>query len=403
MNPRTASLRVAHQQNCVNANRSALDSLDGCTCKPSYFVFRRDTTGAVRKGKRVRDRRVAERELRAVQVTLDEGRHEALERQQSIPFPEWVDVYRAQLADRVRMGDLAPATERLYAQTLAMAVDAIGHVDVRQIGAPQLRKFYGTLEKLAPASRARHLRELGACLSAAVDDGYADANPMQAFRRKLRLKVPKRGTDPYTDEELPRLWEALRNGDGADTRTRPDRVYLAIFRAAVTTGARISELIAADWTDLDLSAPSLHLWRQWSGVDGFQKLKDREARTLDLTPAAVKVLGEWIAEVGVQTEGPIFTGPNGARLNADYCWRVLERARKTAGIPKLGQTGLKRTVHALRDTYTRQMLEQGRHPQWVQAQLGHSGVDLTLNTYGQWSAEAMRAEASKVPENLPGI
>ena len=39
MTPRKASLRVAHQGSCPNANATALDSLTGCKCKPSYYVL----------------------------------------------------------------------------------------------------------------------------------------------------------------------------------------------------------------------------------------------------------------------------------------------------------------------------------------------------------------------------
>jgi hypothetical protein len=38
MTPRKASLRVAHSSKCANRNATALKSLKGCTCKPSYYV-----------------------------------------------------------------------------------------------------------------------------------------------------------------------------------------------------------------------------------------------------------------------------------------------------------------------------------------------------------------------------
>ncbi len=77
MTPRKASLRVAHQGNCPNASKTALESVgrgSGCSCSPSYYTFRRGRDGRPVKGKRVKDRRVAERALTAVQFEIDEGR-----------------------------------------------------------------------------------------------------------------------------------------------------------------------------------------------------------------------------------------------------------------------------------------------------------------------------------------
>jgi integrase len=69
-----------------------------------------------------------------------------------------------------------------------------------------------------------------------------------------------------------------------------------------------------------------------------------------------------------------------------------------AGLPPLDEKGRKRKpLHSLRATFTRRMLEQGKHPQWVQAQLGHSSAELTQNVYGSWSDEALRAEALRKP------
>src|SRR5437660_528233 len=43
MTPRKASLRVAHARSCPNAGKTALDSLKGCKCQPSYYTFQRGT------------------------------------------------------------------------------------------------------------------------------------------------------------------------------------------------------------------------------------------------------------------------------------------------------------------------------------------------------------------------
>jgi integrase len=406
MKSRTASLQVAHQTGCANKTRTGLDSLACCSCRPSYFTLYRDLQGVKVKGDngegrivgRTRKRREAERWLAKLQERLDEG-HSHPNRLKSIAFAEWVAEYQTILAARVARGELAASTERGYAETLRIASDAIGHVDVRALGQVDFRRFNEAVGDVKPATRARRFRELGACLTAARDEGYAEADALRVFRRSelrgLSKLVPKRGTDPYTDDELRLLWAAMR--DTSDPRKAVSPVYLALCRVAVATGARVGELIALEWQDVNLTETSLTIRHTFDGTIGkLTPPKDREIRSLTLTPAAMQVFGEWVAHVGVQTAGPVFVGPHGERLNGDYVWRVVERARKAAGVPKLGETGLHRTVHSFRDTFTRQALERGANPEWIRAQLGHSTLDLTLNVYGQWSQEALRAEAEKV-------
>ena len=67
---------------------------------------------------------------------------------------------------------------------------------------------------------------------------------------------------------------------------------------------------------------------------------------------------------------------------------IQDVAARTGGAVKLSAGTLYSAV--------RRMLEQGKHPQWVEAQLGHADLELTITVYGAWSDDAMRAEASRV-------
>ena len=68
--------------------KTALDSLEGCTCKPSYYTFHRDRSGRPVKGGRLRDRRVAERARPVLQADLDAGRV-GIRQERNIDFKTW--------------------------------------------------------------------------------------------------------------------------------------------------------------------------------------------------------------------------------------------------------------------------------------------------------------------------
>ncbi len=394
--PRTASLRVAHQRGCPNASRTSLDSLAGCRCKPSpsYYTLYRDRLGKPVKGARVRNRQVADRALRKLLVDLDEGRV-GIAQPAGDPrtFDEWADEYLVNL-ERDK-GDKG-STIRAYRSTLGFARPIIGHLELDEIGQPELRLFVRSTRAGkrggADATVHKHLRHLRAILNAAVEEGFMAHNPLgRKFIRDLRLRIP-RGDEPYTDGELAKLWSKM------ESLQRAAPVYVYVAKAAVVTGARLGELIALDWDDLDLTNRTLRIRRHWDRVDGMTLPKDGEPRTLNLIQPAVDVFEQWTALVGVQPgHSAIFPAPRSPdRLNGQYVSRRVDDAREKAGIPDVGEGGRKRKpFHAFRASYARLCREQGLDPQWVQFQLGHSDPDLTLNVYGRWSDAAMQAEANR--------
>jgi len=392
MTPRKASLRVAHQRGCANASRTALESVgrgSGCTCSPSYYTFRRLRDGGVEKGPRIKDRRVAERALTAVQFEIDEGRV-GISRPKNPPFAEWADEFEQITQARVDAGDLKRRTLEGYRETLTHARAAFGDIPLREIGPPELRRFY---ERFGgkPASRLRQLRQLAACLSAAVDEGYLTLNPLTAFTKKLKLRAPKRGKAPFEDDELERLWGAFRNYE---------TVYLYAARFSVETGARLGELTALDWTRVDLTEGRILIEHTWDPEMGKVPPKDREPRTVYLTPEARAVLEEWVGVVGAHDQGPVFPNPIGAgRINPRMVQRRLAAAMSDAGVPKEHpQLRLPRTFHSLRYTTSVLMQRRGRHPRLIEQTLGHGSLELSYGVYGGWTPAQLAAEAAREVE-----
>jgi integrase len=390
MTPRTASLRVAHQRKCAHGGQTAPESVKGCTCDPggrSYYVQWRDRSGATRKSPRVKDRREAEKFLRAKQVEIDQGRI-GTEPERNIEFPAWVDQYLAILEQRP---GVKGETIRAYRKTLNVAKGAIGYAPVRRIRNAELRRFHARIAHTSEATQLKDLSQLAACLSAAVDEGYAGTDlrdRTRVFRKSLRLRAAS-GTPPFTDGELERLYAALAD---------EEPVYLALVDVMVATGLRVGEAIALDWQDVDLSSGKLYVRHTYNWTDGLTSPKDRDQRTVYLTPEAQQVLGDWIKLAGVHEQGVMFPAPRSRNyVSATYLGAVVRDAIAAAGIPTLDAASgrPRKPLHSLRATFTRRALERGANPLWVQRVLGHSNLELTANIYGAWSEEAMLAEASR--------
>lgn len=386
---RKASLRAAHSRTCPNVNQSALSSVGSgskCSCKPRFYTFHRGPDGRAVKGERVLNRQVADRALRALQVKLDEGGAD-VRRPDARSVREWC----ATFVDEIGPGrGVKGSTLRAYASTITIVNDAFGDTAVRSVGPAELRRLVALVRAggSGDATVSKHLRHFGAIMQAAEDEGLIARNPVPRFKKGLRLKITK-GTEAFTDIELAKLWAAI------EKRERQP-VYLAICKAAVTTGARQGELIGADLDDLSLLEHKLEIRHHFDDVDGLTLPKDGEPRTVHLIPPAARILEEWLAVRGIEP-GPLFPAPRGVRVNGGYLTRLIVNAMAAAGIPKEAANGrARKPFHAFRASYARLCLEQGRAGQWVQAELGHSTPELTIGTYGAWSEEAKAAEAQRV-------
>ncbi len=244
---------------------------------------------------------------------------------------------------------------------------------------------------VAPATLAKHLRQLGACLQSAVAEGYATDNPVRRLSKSARPKVAKSRPAYYTNDELAQLWLELAD--------RP--VMANLCKVAATTGMRFGELAALGWNDVDLLSREVHVSRGF--VDGFgeQPPKSNEPRIVDLTPQAAELFERWYAESAAD-DGLVFEREEGGYLTPKYVTTsVLYPALKRAGVPRIGERGRKRDFHSFRHTFARLALEAGAEITWVQKQLGHSSIMLTIDTYGSWSRAAEKSQAARLVGAFP--
>ena len=184
---------------------------------------------------------------------------------------------------------------------------------------------------LKPASRLRYLRELSACLSVAVGDGYLDMNPVPAFTKAAKLKVPREGEGAVRGRRARAPVDRAREARGG---RGDEKVYLYACRFSCETGARLGELIALEWPNVDLLNGRVRIEHQWDDREGLIEPKDREPRTIYLTPQARKVLDEWVEIVGVKDSGPVFPRSEGGRLGRRDCSGASRRRWRPPGSPR---------------------------------------------------------------------
>lgn len=352
------------------------------------------------RGKLVREpvghnRKLAERRLRATQVQVDEDRYEP---PSNATVNEVADEWLASLRRR-------STTQQQYATTLAYARAVFGTKKIRKVSTMDVLAFLRYVEEenakrrgrrrrsedrgttvVSEATLAKHLRQLSVFLEAARRRGLIAENPVRRLDASAKPRPRRKRPSYFTDGEVARLWPELAEPPA----------YIYAMKLAATTGMRFGEIAGLRLTDVSLSAREIQLERQFTGGEEVDTPKDREPRTIDLVPAAVEVLEEWLRLRGPLEEGLLFERETGGHLANDEARDLLYAAMKRAGIERLGERGGKRDVHSFRHTFARIALEHGAELTWVQKQLGHSSITLTRDTYGHWSRKAEKVAAERL-------
>ena len=82
-------------------------------------------------------------------------------------------------------------------------------------------------------------------------------------------------------------------------------------------------------------------------------------------------------------------------LNKGNVRRVFVRLLKRAKLP------LHFSPHCLRHTFASLLLQQGESPVYVQRQLGHASIKLTVDTYGKWLPMGNKAAVDRLDDAMP--
>lgn len=253
------------------------------------------------------------------------------------------------------------------------SVDAISRKDIRVF-----------LQKLAKRRAPRTVETVHAVISGifedAIEDELIQGNPSRGLLK--RILPPKRKRDakdpePFTLNERDRFesW-------AAEHCTMCEMMLLKVMNHA---GLRLGEALAFRLSNLDVEKMTYYVSQSYR-QKRFKKPKGGKLRHVDLPSYLVDELIEYIRHLrfekmkkgrGAQVDY-LFEDPetNGRwPLSQRKAQRLVERVCNGADLER-------RNPHDLRHTYATIMLEAHQSPAYVQKQLGHSSISITVDIYG---------------------
>ena len=161
--------------------------------------------------------------------------------------------------------------------------------------------------------------------------------------------------------------------------------FAPLFLLMARAGLRLGEALALQWQDVDFRAREIRVARAFSEGE-IETPKAGHGRTVDMSQQLTQALLVLQAERRTETlrrgwrEVPawVFCSLEGTPLDEANVRRAFNAALKETTLP------LHFTPQGLRHTFASLLLQDGVSPAYVQRQLGHASIQLTVDTYGKW-------------------
>lgn len=259
---------------------------------------------------------------------------------------------------------------------------------------------------LAPATVEKQFTVVGLCLGGAVPR-WLPANPAsrQAGEKRNAVGLPKKTRFPAM---FLASWETSAILDACSDHIR-DLVFLAL-----RSGLRVGELVTLQAQHVVFAqngSTATVLVRRTLKQNRAVGSPKSSASSRDVTVSAECAVMLRRRVVGKRPSGLVFPAPAGGmwhlcRLRVDYFYRaVADASRCAAHLPERparkphGQVPYWRNdqvsvcdcagvlrrrprIHDLRHTHASALIDQGWHTKKIQARLGHSSYQVTMDTYG---------------------
>ena len=274
-------------------------------------------------------------------------------------------------------------------------VPEMGNIILTQLKPEHIQKHYiSMLNKYLSAGTVRyHHAVIHKALQTAIKWGLLNHNAADSVDVPHSHQNEMQTWDEY---EVNRFLETAR-----------DSYYYALFHTALFTGMRRSELLALQWRDIDFHQihvnRSLHQLRDGSYM--FTQPKSAKSRrTIALSPSSVLTLTEhkekqegMRAMLGtpLKNDDLVFSTPDGKPLRPNTVTRAWAMLAAKAGVKPI-------RLHDARHSHASLMLKQGVHPKIVQERLGHSSIQITLDTYSHVAPRLQQAAAESFDRLLNG-
>lgn len=263
----------------------------------------------------------------------------------------------------------------------------LGDIQINRINYDSVEKFitHSLEHGVSIPTLKKILINLRAIPTYACRKRYIDYNPVRDIEK------PKGHSEHDKNEELnilnPKQIRTLLN-------ITKELKYNTLFVAAVMTGLRQGELLGLKWSDFDWFNNQVYVNRTYNHFCFYEPKTKTSKRIIDLAPPLVVQLKKWKLACPPSELELVFPNENRKPMSALNMYN-----RKF--LPALKKAGLRRIrFHDLRHTYASIQIDLGANSKYLQKQMGHSSIKITMDIYGHLMKDVNKEAASRLGEAI---
>ena len=238
--------------------------------------------------------------------------------------------------------------------------------------------MYNARHNLAPSSLKSLKVTLNTLFNSAIDEEIISKNPIRGTikpaktHKKVDMVIP---TEAEVREVL-RVAKSYHVEEQAKKQKSREfnKVLYEFLLLAIATGMRKGELAGLKWSCIDFKHHKIKVEEQ-ATIAGFNQLLKTSSsfRTISVDPEVLKVINK----IPRDTKSPyVFkSGYSTSTALLEVITILVRKSFRQAGLNK----GI--TLHSLRHFHATQLINKGVNVKVVSKRLGHSNIQITLDTY----------------------
>lgn len=285
-----------------------------------------------------------------------------------------IKMYLDEYIDICETRNLSPSTIGGYKKCRS-ALSSLHILPASEVTPAALKQWIQS-QKTTLKTIRNQLSFLRSSLDEAVTDGVLQINPVSLVTASRYQSNKSDAESSYIVDPLsPAEVSALLTSTG-------NKQWENLFRFAIQTGMRSSELCALRWRDIDFVEKTAHV--QSASVSGVTKGTKTKAgtRKVELTEEAMIALNDQ-KPFSFMKDGCVFEDPK-----TNKPWASADAIRKKAWVPTLRKAGIRyRNPYQTRHTFATRLISRGVNLFWLAAQMGHKGPEMLFRHYGRYLKE----------------